>query len=152
MFDLDRIRLVIALRKYYLFLVKKEYIDAYQKKPEVLFKTLHNLYEMKENYNSGLSVYHQICNVFDKRLLTHYFFNKKEFQGRRNQFYFIKNQEMSLLKINYSCLILFTNHNFSSFFKVLKIYNPHLFVCDFDYGDYFWLDQYHHISHKIKYN
>lgn len=135
-----------------MFLVKKEYIQAYQKKPEVLFKTLQNLYHMKENYNSGLSVYHQICNVFDKKLLNNYFFNKKNFQGTRDRFYFTENQEMSILQIHYSCLVLFTNHNFSSFFKVLKLYNPTLFVCDFDLEDYFWLDQYHHIYHKMKYN
>ncbi len=140
------------MRKYNLFLIKDEYVKSYSNNRIILFKTLKNLYEIKTNVNYSLSIYNQICNVFDKKLLLYYFHNKKAFINDNNLFYLNTQKEESVIKINYSALTLATNNNFSDIFKILKIYNQNIFVCDFLNNDYFWIKEYNHISNINKYN
>ena len=140
------------MRKYYLFLIKDIYVNSYYNKRNILYQTLKSLYEIKGYINYSLSVYNQICNIIDYHLLINYFNNKKNIIKRNNSFYIINDTENTYINISYSCIIIMTNNNFSSIFKILKLYSKSIFVCDFINNDYFWIEEYNHITTKDKYN
>ena len=65
----------------------------------------------------------------------------------------MKSNEKTLIELNYSCIIMLTNKNFSRLFKVFNYYSKRIFVCDFENQDYFWLDsQYLNNIHNNEYN
>ena len=133
--------------KYYLFIIKKEVYSAYYNNMDILFSTLRNLYYSSNNELSyGLSVYNQICDIFNKNILKDYFKNKnsKYIKEIKNKFLIKdKNGEISLINIRSSCLIIKTNSKLPVFLKIINYYNKYIFVCDFKNGRYFWLnDQY----------
>lgn len=128
------------MRRYYLFVIKKDYYEIYVKHPQVLYKTLENLYKLKrENINYGISLYQQICNIIDVKRLQNYFnyVNKKHI---RNKYLLVLNDENIIFDIHYSCIICKTNKNFPSGLKVMNYYDKSIFVCDFDNKDYFFLN------------
>ena len=49
------------------------------------------------------------------------------------------NDEVSILKVKKSHLLLQSNKSYSSFFKILYGYNKHYFVCDFLEKDFFFI-------------
>ena len=51
--------------------------------------------------------------------------------------------EVSILKIKKSHLVLDSNTSYSSFFSFLNEYNTNLFICDFTNNDYFFLEKMH---------
>ena len=51
--------------------------------------------------------------------------------------------EVSILKVKKSHLVLDSNSTYSSFLNFLSEYNSNLFVCDFINGDYFFLTDIH---------
>lgn len=128
------------MRKYYLFIIKGEYKDLYIKNSKSLYDTLNNLYRLKiEDLRMGVSVYNQICNLFNPNLLINYVKDKYNLKERKNK-YFLKNgNEEILIKFNYSCVIIYTNRNIPKILKVLYLYNKNIFVVDFKNEDYFWL-------------
>ena len=133
--------------KYYLFIIKKEVYSAYYNNMDILFSTLRNLYYSSNNELSyGLSIYNQICDIFNKNILKDYFKNKnsKYIKEIKNKFLIKdKNGENSLINIRSSCLIIKTNSKLPIFLKIINYYNKYIFVRDFKNGRYFWLnDQY----------
>ena len=47
--------------------------------------------------------------------------------------------EISVLTIKNSYILITANHNYSSFFNILNTFGNEYFICDFTYQDYFWL-------------
>lgn len=131
------------MRIYYLFLIKKDYVRIYRKNGLVLYRTLENLFHLKEyDFSYGLSIYEQLCQTFAVTVLQNYIggrFVVKPIGKKAMQIHSVI--ETTILEINPSCVIIKTNRNFPDIFKIFHIYNRHIFVCDFKNGDYFWLSE-----------
>lgn len=141
------------MRKYYLFIIKKEYYNLYQQNSESLYKTLENLFLMKNNNVSyGISIYNQICQPFNVDVLDNYFHSRKNFLIKRNKRKilvdsYIEN-ERYIIELMHSCVILYCHKNLPKVLKILNYYDPRIFICDFDNKDFFWNNN----SHSNSYN
>ena len=132
------------MRKYYLFIIKKEFRNVYKLNAQILYFTLENIYQLKNDYFVyGISIYNQLCNVFDTEIVSNYLIkkNKKYIKKHGNTFYVndIYAGEKSCLQVNHSCIVLKTHCNLPYIMQIFKWYNDNIFVCDFENKDYFWL-------------
>lgn len=140
------------MRKYYLFIIKKDYYDIYKKNPLVLYKTLENLYRLKNSdLNYGLTLYNQICEIVDIERLKNYFIHVKE-EEKNNKFLIRLDKELTVIDFHYSCIICSSIKNYPSIFKVLNYYSKYIFVCDFVNKDYFFLNKSGISLNNTKYN
>ena len=48
--------------------------------------------------------------------------------------------EISILTIKNSYILITANHNYSSFFNIIGNLGDEYFICDFLYQDYFWIN------------
>lgn len=131
------------MRKYYLFILKKEYYDQYKNKSYVLYRMLENLYRLKTyDFSYGINIYNELCLPFSVKVLKNYINNKVPYKRINNKIIKLDSMfEKTYLQINYSCVIIKTNVNFPQILKIFNIYNKNIFVCDFKAQDYFWLDK-----------
>lgn len=130
------------MRKYYLFAIKKDFYKSYYKNSEILYETLSNLYYLRQqNISYGLSIYNQICDVFNKDILINYFHIKNGlYIKKKNKKILvdnIENTEKYIIQINYSCIIIYSN-KLPIILRLFNYYNPRIFICDFENNDYFW--------------
>jgi len=129
------------LRTYYLFTIKKEYYSVYKKNPLALYKTLENLYKIKQSdLNYGLSLYNQICDIIDVNRLRNYFNHIKEKEHGKKMLIRL-NKELTIFRLHYACIICKTVKNYPSIFNVLNYYSKYIFICDFYNHDYFFLNK-----------
>lgn len=91
----------------------------------------------------GISVFNQLCNVFDKSSIDNYFINKNSRYIKKVKGVFFINDyrigQRSCLQVNNSCIVVKTNCNFPYFFNVLMLCSDNILVCDFYSDDYFLL-------------
>ena len=136
------------MKTYYIFSMKKEIEDLYQEKSTDLFKILDSIYYMHEDdlmygfnlfkeLTNGINIYDVNNNIY---ILLHneYMYSKYNNEHIINDLY---RDEISVLKIKKSHLILETNKNYSSFFKILYKLNNHYFVCDFINNEFFFINE-----------
>lgn len=134
------------MRTFYIFKINKYYYDISKDIPFNLYKMYLNIRlgverDLKLLYNE----FYSVTDVLDKYKVSRYIYSKyslNEFYMANNNIHSINNyysDEDSFLKINNSFMILKTNKNKSSFFKVLSNI-PYLFVIDFENNDYFFLN------------
>lgn len=130
------------MRKYYLFIIQKNYYNQYKNKPYVLYKILESLKDIKTyDFSYGLNIYQELCVPFSVKLLNNYLTNRIGYQKINKKIIKLNsNFEDTYLKINYSRVIIKTNINRPQIFKIFNIYNKKIFVCDFEQKDYFWLN------------
>ena len=138
--------MVILMRRFYIFNIREELMTLYKDNQDNLYKILNSIYEMKEQeVVYAYNLFKQICVRIDTLNL-----NNKLYLKLHNDLIYTKiddehiinnlyKDEVSVLKIKKSHLILDTNYSYSSFFNYLNEYNVNLFVCDFKSGDYFFL-------------
>ena len=132
------------MRKYNLFIIKREYYELYYNASYALYMMLFNLKNMKTlDFSNGVKIYKEICMPFSVKLLNNYI-NKKINHIRINKKLIKINSkfEDTYLELNYSCVIVKTNINIPEIMRVFNIYNKYIFVCDFLNKDYFWLNDY----------
>lgn len=130
--------MVKSMRKYYVFIIRKEFYKIYKNNSLVLYKTLENLYSLNlNNFGYGLSIYNQLCLTFNTEVLNNYLLRK--FNNFKHNKHFIKS-EHTIIEIHKSCLVILTKYNIPKIMRYLLYYNRCLFVCDFDNKDYFWLE------------
>ena len=126
------------MRKYYIFIIRKEFYKIYKNNSLVLYKTLENLYNLNlSNFGYGVSIYNQLCLTFNPEVLNNYFLRK--FNNYKYNKHFIISEGV-IIEIHRSCIVLLTKKNVPNIMKYLLYYNKYLFVCDFDNKDYFWLE------------
>ena len=93
----------------------------------------------------GFNLFKQICVSIDSLEL-----NNKLYLKMHNDLVYTKienehiinnlyKDEISILKVKKSHLILESNCSYSSFFSFLNEYNKNYFICDFSEKDYFFL-------------
>lgn len=134
------------MRIYYIFNIKDEYMNLYKESPNSLYNVLYQLYYMRRNeINYGYNLFNQLVNKIDKYNLDKYLFLqlhtkmtyvKKKDNHIINDLY---NEEISILKIKRSYILINSNKSYTMFFKLLYEQNSKLFVCDFINNDYFYI-------------
>ena len=119
---------------YYLFIIKDNY---YKGSDKYLYELLYKLkYLKKEEYNYGISIYYNICNLFDIKILKNYLNKKYKLKQLNNKYYLDKNNYFGIRK---SCLIINSDKYCREILCIFYIYNKNIFVCNFDKNSYFWL-------------
>jgi len=134
------------MRRFYIFNVRSELLNLYKESPSNLYKILYSIYGMDESeLTYAYNLFKQICASIDTLAL-----NNKLYLKMHNDLVYTKidnehiinnlyKDEVSVLKIKKSHLVLDANTSYSSFFNFLNNYNANFFICDFLSGDYFFL-------------
>ncbi len=131
--------MVNLMRKYYIFSIQPKVYKNYQKKGSSLFLLLLKLKKSKkEDFKTSLILYHQICEVFELERFYNYFIKKFK-MAKKKHYVFLKNK--LVLELNYSCLVFLSEKQFPYLFRIFSYYSSYLFICDFENGDYFWLNE-----------
>ncbi len=97
--------------------------------------------------NYGFNLFSQLTEKINKAEL-----NKAIFVRYHNDLVYTKNgnehvinnlyrDEISVLTIKTSYILITANHNYSSFFNIISDFGDDYFVCDFTYQDYFWINE-----------
>ena len=133
------------MRMYYVFNVKEEIAKLYQDNPSSLYKILENIYFMhEEEVNYGFNIFKQLTNKIKVNELDNEIFVKlhkdltySKIDGEHviNDLY---HDEVSILKVKSSHILLKSNKSYASFFKLLSN-NDNYFVCDFKEKDFFFI-------------
>lgn len=137
------------MRTYYLFWIKDEFYHAYFKNPDSLYKTLQNLYGGKvSSLSLAASLYKQICELHKIDILSSYL-EGVSYKHRQNSYLLIqsKTNEKTFITVRPSVILLKSNKNVPHIFKIFPYYSSHLFVCDFENNDYFWLTNQYYKKH-----
>ena len=134
------------MRRYYIFSIREELASLYEDNPNNLYKILKSIYQMKEEeLNYAYNLFKQICKGIESLEI-----NNKLYLKMHNDLVYTKmgnehiinnlyKDEVSILKIRKSHLVLDCNSSYSSFFNFLDKNNKNYFICDFQNGDYFFL-------------
>jgi len=135
------------MRIYYIFNIKKEVFDIYKDTPSVLFNFFNQLYFLdKENLDYGNTIVKQVSNKFNKEILDLKIYIKlhnKMIYSKRGEEHIINNifkNEISIMKIKRSYIVINSNKNYTEFFNILFYFYKNCLICDFINQDYFLLD------------
>ena len=132
------------MRKYYIFNIKDSICKLYQSNPSNLYKVLENIYYMKEDdIDYAYNLFKQIINTNECisinndlyiKLHKDITYSKIDSEHIINDLY---HDEVSILKVKKTRIVLESNKSYSSFFKYLN--SDNYFVCDFKEKDFFFI-------------
>lgn len=121
-------------------------MSLYKDNPDNLYKILNSIYNMKEEeLTYAYNLFKQICKTIDVLALNNKLYLKMHndlVYSKIDNEHIINNlykDEVSVLKIKKSHLIIDCNNSYSTFFSFLNKYDSNYFVCDFKSSDYFFL-------------
>lgn len=136
------------MRIYHIFSMKDEFLSLYQDNPELLYQILRQIYYMHEcDIDYAFNLFDQLTEKIKKIALDKSLFielHKKMIYSKSGNQHIINNiykDEVSILVVKNSHILITTNHSSSSFFQFLLPRNHNYFVCDFTSNDYFWLNR-----------
>lgn len=136
------------MKVYYIFRIKKEFVNLYRDSPSILFNILKSIYYLdRTEVDYGYNLFNQLIIPFDNNSLDRKIFIKFHQDipySKRKNIHYINNlyrNEVSRLIINKSYIKLEIEQNFSTFFKILNTELDNLFVCSFKKVDFFFLDE-----------
>ena len=137
------------MKVYYIFKIKKEFVNLYKDSPSILFQILKSIYYLdKTEVDYGYNLFKQLTLPIDKNKIDRELFIKCHqevpYSKRKNTHYMnnLYRNEISRLTVNNSYCKLEVEQNFSSFFPILKEELDNLFVCAFQKTDFFFLEDY----------
>ena len=137
------------MKVYYIFRLKKEFINLYKDNPSVLFNILKSIYFLdKTEVDYGYNLFNQLISPYKKNELDKNLYVKlhKEIPySKRKDTHCINNlykDEISRLVVNNFYLKLEVEQENSSFFEILNQELDNLFVCYFKNIDFFFLSEY----------
>ena len=135
------------MRTFYIFKMKKEFVSLYQNSPGSLYNVLKHLYYMKRHEMSyGFNLFQQLTDKIDKNKLDREIYIKYHDEmvySKNHDEHIINNlykDEISILIIKSTYILMNANRNYSSFFTILESLGDEYFVCDFVSQDYFWIN------------
>ena len=135
------------MRMFYIFKMKKEFVSLYQNSPGSLYNVLKHLYYMKRHEMSyGFNLFQQLTEKIDKNKLDREIYIKYHDEmvySKNHDEHIINNlykDEISILIIKSTYILINANRNYSSFFTILESLGDEYFVCDFVSQDYFWIN------------
>ena len=134
------------MRIYFVFKIKDEYIDLYKDTPSTLYNILNQMYYMKRGeFGYGFNLFNQIIELIDKFDLDKYLYvlmHTKMKYSKKGEDHVLNNlykDEVSILKVNKTHVLINSNKSYTEFFILLNQYDSKFFVCDFNNHDYFFL-------------
>ena len=134
------------MRIYFIFKIKEEYIDLYKDTPNTLYNILNQMYYMKRNeIGYGFNLFNQMIERIDKFDLDKYLYvllHTKMKYSKKGDEHILNNlykDEVSVLKVKSTHILINANKSYTEFFVLLNQYDPNFFVCDFNNHDYFFL-------------
>lgn len=134
------------MRNFYIFDINNEFISITKTHPYALYKSFLDLHEMnKDEIKYGINIYNYLTKNIDKNFINNLLYSNLKDDNNYTKFLNIHNynnyynNEETKLTINNSYIKIESNSNIPLFFKYLYKYS-HLFVCDFDNEDYFYLE------------
>lgn len=135
------------MRVFYIFKIKDEFKYLYKENPSHLYNLLKQIYFLgKDDINYGENIFFQLVDKIDKNLYDRELFIKLHRDipySKRGNIHIMNNlykNEVSRLIIKNSYMKIESESSFSSFFRYLSNLEENLFVCDFLYTDFFFLD------------
>lgn len=135
------------MKVYYIFKLKEEFVNLYKDTPSVLYNILKSIYYLdKKEVEYGYNLFNQLITPFDKNYLDRRLYidyHQDIPYSKINNTHIINNvylNENSRLIVNNYYLKLEVDQNHSSFFKILNKEFNNLFVCTFNYTDFFFLE------------
>lgn len=136
------------MRIYFIFKIKDEFISLYKDNQRVLYNILRQIYYLdKSEVTYGYNLFSQLILPIDKNKLDRDLFIKFHQDIpylKRNDVHIINNlykDEISRLTIRKCYMKLEIEQKFSSFFNIIGKYSDNLFVCEFYYHDFFFLNE-----------
>lgn len=136
------------MRVFYIFKIKDEFKYLYKDNPSHLYSLLKQIYFLgKDDINYGENIFFQLVERIDKNLYDRELFIKLHRDipySKRGDIHIMNNlykNEVSRLIIKNSYMKIESESSFSSFFRYLANLEENLFVCDFLYTDFFFLDR-----------
>ena len=134
------------MKVYYIFNIKKEFINLYKDSPSVLYSILKSIYYLeKTEVEYGYNIFKQLTEKLEKDKIDRDLFikfHKSIPYTKRTDIHCINNlykNEISRLKVNNCYIKLELEQNYSTFFDILKEEIDNLFVCSFQKCDFFFL-------------
>lgn len=135
------------MRTYYVFKMKREFVNLYRENANSLFNVLKHLYYMKKHeIDYGFNLFSQLTerinkDELDRKIYVKYHsemvYSKNDNEHVINNLY---KDEVSILTIKNTYILITANRNYSSFFNVIDSLGDEYFVCDFINQDYFWVN------------
>ena len=146
--------MVILMRTFYLYQINDFCMDLYEKYPYKLYHILKDMYyTSKYNQSIAISSYEQVTDKFSRQFLYDFLFQHyrlEVYYHTKNHVHTISNHyEYSRLLVSSYSLKLKSNLSYPSFFNCLNEYSNHIFVCDFENQDYFWLHKVINFEKKL---
>ena len=134
------------MRIYFVFKIKDEYFELYKDTPSTLYNILNQMYYMKRGeLGYGFNLFNQIIDVINKNELDKKLYiemHTKMKYAKKGEDHILNNlykDEVSVLKVNKTHILINSNKSYTEFFVLLNKYETNLFVCDFNNHDYFFL-------------
>lgn len=142
------------MRMFYIFAVKKEIKELYKDNPGSLYKILSSIYYMhKEDVNYGFNLFNQITEKIKVQELNNDLYikmhSKPIYTKNKNEHIIndLYHDEVSILKVKKSHLVLQSNKAYNCFFNLLYNNNDCYFICDFLENDFFFINDIKKIVH-----
>lgn len=134
------------MRTFYIYNINDLFSSVYEEYPYKLYKMISDAYYTnKHDIALSANYYEQIITKFNKLYINNYLIaNNKvnSYYYQKNNIHLISNnKEYSKIMVSSYCLKLKSNLNYPSFFDNIKAYSDNIFICDFENGDYFWLNK-----------
>ena len=133
------------MRTYYIFNVNKFYSYMYKNNPLKMYKIFEEIYYSRNYDNKKVfRIMEEISVPFNKIMLNEYIYYEYKLKygyKKENNIHILNTSEKTTLRINNYNIKIETDSNYSIFLNDIKDYNTHLFVCDFENQDYFWLSR-----------
>ena len=134
------------MKIFFVFNIKNDIYNIYKETPSVLYNYFYNIYSNeKQNLNYKNSLFKDVSNKFNKEYLDLKIYLNMHYKMRYFKKYDnhiindIFNDEISILKIKKSYIVINSNSNYSEFFSILNNYYKTCLVCDFNNQNYFYL-------------
>lgn len=133
---------------YYIFKIKDEFYDLYNKHELALYNIFYEIYSLdKKEITYGMNLFKQITNQINKKELdneiTNLLANKLRYFKNKDE-HIINNlfeEEISIMKIKNTHIIINILKTTTEFFEILAKKDNHLFACDFKNNNYFFLSR-----------
>jgi len=137
------------MKVYYIFKIKKEFVNLYKDTPSILYNILKNIYYMdKDSVEYGYHLFNQLIETLDKIKLDRDLYIKMHQdipytkQKDIHEIHNLYKDEISKLRINNFYMKLELKQDYSTFYNYLKNIEKNLFICNFKVTDFFFLEDY----------
>ncbi|MBR4618633.1 MAG: sporulation inhibitor of replication protein SirA [Bacilli bacterium] len=135
------------MRTFLIFNINDSYYSLYKDYPKSIYNMLNQVYHLKkDNIVFAKNLFNQLVNSFNKEEMNKNLFIKlhKDIPySKRGNIHIFNNfylGEITTMEIKNKYIKITSTKDQNYFFQSLLNYNKHLFVCDFENNDYFFLE------------